>query len=172
MHLNVRVGTQTISTEKFTIEVFDCNRYLGFLKDQYHQMDDTQDQLLDTLTSNDNPTDCVVSSFKASGLTDGISIDEESGKITLVTANAIEKRDLQLEVVAGAQTIFPPKFSIEVFDCSKAIKFVDTPRFQVSSESQSFNAIASNQRPKLCGDYTMTLGENTYPGITKGDKNG
>ena len=47
-----------------------------------------------------------------------------------------------------------------------------SPRFQVSSESQSFNIIASNSRPKLCGDYTMTLAENTSPAITKGEKRG
>jgi hypothetical protein len=46
------------------------------------------------MTSNDNPTDCVVSSFKASGIKEGISIEEESGEITVVTENAIEKTDL------------------------------------------------------------------------------
>ena len=172
MHLYARVGTQTISTEKFTIEVWDCNNYLTFIKDQYHQIDPSQNQVLASMTSNDNPTDCVVSSFKASGIKEGISIEGESGEITVVTENAIEKTDLQLEVVAGTQTIFPPKFLIEVYDCSQAIKFVKSPRFQVSSESQSFNIIASNSRPKLCGDYTMTLAENTSPAITKGEKRG
>lgn len=39
VHLNAIVGTQIIQTDKFIIEVWDCERYLSFVDDQYHQLD-------------------------------------------------------------------------------------------------------------------------------------
>ena len=43
LQLSVKVGTQTISTTKFMMEVFDCKNHLKFASRADHQINDAED---------------------------------------------------------------------------------------------------------------------------------
>ena len=49
----------------------------------------------------------------------------------VVTKNAIEKTEVQVEAVVGSQTITAPKLEFEVYDCSVAMVFAESPRQQL-----------------------------------------
>lgn len=103
------MGTQTIKTQKFVVEIFDCEKYLTFLGQQHHQLEDADDKIIPVVAENTRPDACAVASYEATGLVDGITLDKESGDFTVVTKNAIEKTEVQVAVVVGSQSLSTPK---------------------------------------------------------------
>lgn len=173
MFIGVKVGTQTIKTEKFKMEVFDCNNHLVFASKSDHQINAAENKVFPALTSNDRPEDCVVSAYDATGLNEVITMEKETGIVTINTAKEMEKTEVQISTTVGTQTISTPKLQFEVYDCSTAMVFADSPRYQVNSKVNTWNIFGSNSRPKSCGTYTMTFVENPSPNsIKKGKQRG
>lgn len=175
MHVGVKVGTQTISSAQFTMEVFDCNNHIVFASKADHQINPAENKVFNILTSNDRPVDCPIAAYDATGLNDLITMDLATGEVTIDTSKEMEKTEVQISTTVGTQTVSTPKLQYEVYDCSTAMVFADSPRYQVSTKDKTlkFNIFASNSRPKSCGDYTMTLVENPSPtSLKKGKQSG
>jgi len=94
MQISAEVGTQTISTTKFKMEVFDCNNHVVWATQQDHQINAAENKVFPALTSNDRPEDCVVSAYDATGLNDLVTMDKETGEVTIVTAEEMEKTEV------------------------------------------------------------------------------
>lgn len=76
------------------MEVFDCKNHLKFASKADHQINDAEDKVFPALTSNDRPEDCLVSAYDATGLNELVTMDKETGVVTIITAKEMEKTDV------------------------------------------------------------------------------
>ena len=50
----------------------------------------------------------MVSAYDATGLNELVTMDKETGVVTIITAKEMEKTDVKIEVVVGTQTVAAP----------------------------------------------------------------
>ena len=91
-----------------------------------------------------------------------MTLDTGTGEVTIDISKEMEKTEVQISAAVGTQTVSTPKLQYEVYDCSTAMVFAKSPRYQVSTKAKTlkFDILASNSRPKLCGQYTIAIIDN------------
>ena len=83
--LTVKVGSQSLSSPEFTIEVFDCSEIIEFIKSQQIQVDEQEKEskTVSVIEDNSNVEFCGGVKYSVEGLVPGITMDLDKGEITV-----------------------------------------------------------------------------------------
>lgn len=169
------VGSQTLSSPDFNLEVFDCTQDFDFMKDKRIQVGSTGRKFY---ASNSLPIheNCKNRNFQILGGPFGVEINQASGLVTIDTTNAIKETPMNISLRIGSQSYMSGTLNITVFDCKPAITFPNlllSYRFQVGDQSvPTFSMKANSSNTTDCDITSYMIKGTSTDGATTNSANG
>lgn len=155
--LSVVVGSQILTTPKFSFEVVDCIEALQFSSEFMIQVDQFS-QNLRILTNNTRPQFCNVSSYVQNKNISAVGVGSKNGTLWVDSRKPFEKTELEVLITVGTQKV-NKTFEIQVHDCTDEIEFINDISFQIGSGIKIVDPIKSNpdKSKKQCGGKYLVL---------------
>lgn len=116
------VGSQTLSSPAFDLEVYDCTQDFDFMTNKRIQVG-SRDRKFNASNTEPVHQSCKNRNFLILGGPFGVDIDQASGMITIDTTNAIKETPMNISLKIGSQSYESGPVNITVFDCKPAITF-------------------------------------------------
>jgi hypothetical protein len=108
--LQVKAGSQTLSSKPFMFEVFDCASGFSFdnLKQNYvlQKVAGVQEISGQAFFKR---KECVVSAYEFEGVLEGITVVPGSGVASIDTTNSLAKQSFIVKATVGSQVVTSPK---------------------------------------------------------------
>ena len=168
------VGSQTITSKKQTLEVFDCDGVYTFMEPvQKIQVDDRTKKskvVLPVVTENKNKERCGDIKYSVEGeLPAGVILD--NGEITINTDKAIaQSAPVKINLAVGEQTFQTGDMTFEVFDCEPVVTKPELAaegyKYQMMAEIPVLDApFVSTSEDCPIGEYKLSKDVNgiTFP---------
>ena len=137
--LTITVGTQSRTYPLAQLDIIHCQQHISFpnAKNFVAQVGSKTNELDYRAISSDDDkdVDCPISVHTATGLVDGITMDQ-NGVFTFSTEGKIPKTTIQISATVGSQQVISDPFEFEIIDCQERVKFptLENVFVQVDSE--------------------------------------
>jgi len=97
------VGSQTLSSPAFDLEVYDCTQDFDFMTNKRIQVG-SRDRKFNASNTEPVHQNCKNRNFLILGGPFGVDIDQASGMITIDTTNAIKETPMNISLKIGSQS--------------------------------------------------------------------